>query len=72
MTTKEIREKYIKFFVDRGHKENAPSPLVLENDPTTLITSAGMQQLIPNLKGKTPLGKRLVDSQPLIRFTRYR
>jgi len=69
MTTKEIREKYIKFFVSRGHKEIAPSPLVLENDPTTLLTSAGMQQLIPNLKGeKHPMGARLVDSQPLIRL----
>ncbi len=69
MTTAEIRKKYIEFFVKRGHKEIAPSPLVLENDPTTLFTSSGMQQMIPYLKGEThPLGTRLVDSQLSIRM----
>ncbi|HKC04633.1 MAG TPA: alanine--tRNA ligase [Patescibacteria group bacterium] len=69
MTTKEIREKYIQFFVNRGHREIAPSPLVLENDPTTLFTSSGMQQMVPYLKGEThPLGTRLVDSQPALRL----
>ena len=69
MTTKEIREKYIEFFKKQGHTEIAPSPLVLENDPTTLFTSAGMQQLVPYLKGeKHPLGIRLVDSQPSLRL----
>lgn len=69
MTAKEIREKYISFFKNRGHKEIAPSPLVLENDPTTLFTSSGMQQMIPYLKGeKHPLGVRLVDSQPSLRL----
>jgi alanyl-tRNA synthetase len=69
MTTKEIRQKYIEFFKKRDHKEITPSPLVLENDPTTLFTSAGMQQLTPYLKGeKHPLGKKLVDIQPSIRM----
>lgn len=69
MTTNEIREKYIKFFVDRGHVQITPSPLVLENDPTTLFTSSGMQPLVPYLKGeKHPEGKRLVDSQPALRL----
>jgi alanyl-tRNA synthetase len=69
MTTKEIREKYLEFFKKRDHKEITPSPLVLENDPTTLFTSSGMQQLIPYLKGeKHPDGKRLVDIQPSVRM----
>lgn len=69
MSTKEIREKYLKFFENRGHKIITPSPLVLENDPTTLFTSSGMQQMIPYLKGeKHPLGTRLVDSQPSLRL----
>ncbi len=69
MTTSEIRKKYIDFFVKRGHKEIAPSPLVLENDPTTLFTSSGMQQMIPYLKGEThPRGVKLVDSQPSLRL----
>ncbi len=69
MTTAEIRKKYIGFFVEKGHTEIAPSPLVLENDPTTLFTSSGMQQMIPYLKGeKHDLGTRLVDSQLSIRM----
>ncbi len=69
MTTSEIRKKYIEFFIKKGHKEIAPSPLVLENDPTTLFASAGMQQLVPYLKGeKHPLGTRLVNSQPSLRL----
>jgi alanyl-tRNA synthetase len=52
MTAKEIREKYISFFKSgpRNHIEIEPAPLVLENDPTTLFTSSGMQPLIPYLK----------------------
>jgi alanyl-tRNA synthetase len=69
MTTKEIREKYIEFFVSRGHKEITPSPLVLENDPTTLFTSSGMQQMVPYFKGeKHPMGEKLVDSQLSVRM----
>jgi len=68
MTSKDIREKYIKFFVSHGHKEIAPAKLVPENDPTTLFTSSGMQPLVPYLLGQVhPEGKRLVDSQPSFR-----
>ncbi len=69
MGTREIREKYLKFFKDQKHVEIPASPLVLENDPTTLFTSSGMQQLVPFLKGeKHSDGKRLVDSQPSLRM----
>lgn len=68
MISKDIREKYIKFFVSRGHKEIAPAKLVPENDPSTLFTSSGMQPLVPYLLGQAhPEGKRLVDSQPSFR-----
>lgn len=68
MSSDEIREKYLKFFEERGHARISPSPLVLEDDPTTLFTSAGMQPLVPYLKGEPhPKGKRLVDIQPSFR-----
>src|SRR3989338_463772 len=68
MTSKDIREKYIKFFTERVHKEIAPAKLVPENDPTTLFTSSGMQSLVPYLLGEEhPAGKRLVNSQPCFR-----
>ncbi len=69
MTTDEIREKYLKFFEKRGHRRIPAAPLVLENDPTTLFTSSGMQPLVPYLKGEPhPEGKRLVNSQPSLRL----
>jgi len=71
MTASEVREKYINYFKanPRNHKEISPAPLVLENDPTTLFTSSGMQPLVPYLMGEPyPSGdKRLMDSQPSIR-----
>lgn len=69
MKSSEIRKKYLDFFVKKGHKVIPVAPLVPENDPTTLFTSSGMQQLVPYLKGEPhPMGKRLVDSQPSIRL----
>jgi alanyl-tRNA synthetase len=71
MKSDEVRAKYLKFFISspRSHREIAPAPLVLESDPTTLFTSAGMQPLIPYLKGEAhPKGKRLVNSQPSLRL----
>ena len=69
VTSNEVREKYLKFFEKRGHVIIPPAPLVLENDPTTLFTSSGMQPLVPYLMGKKhELGTRLVDSQPSIRL----
>jgi len=70
MTSNEVREKYLKFFISspRNHREIVPAPLVLESDPTTLFTSAGMQPLIPYLKGQRHTkGKRLVDCQRSLR-----
>lgn len=68
MQSRDLRKKYLDFFKNREHTEIAPAKLVLENDPTTLFTSAGMQPLVPYLLGQThPQGKRLVDSQPCFR-----
>ena len=64
-----VREKFLKFQEERGHKIIQPAPLVLEGDPTTLFTGSGMQPLLPYLLGKEhPLGKRLCDSQPSMRL----
>jgi alanyl-tRNA synthetase len=63
-----VRQKYIDFFVHRGHVAIPSAPLVPENDPTTLFNSSGMQPLIPYLLGEPhPSGKRLVNSQKAIR-----
>ncbi len=68
MTSSELRQKYIQFFLARDHREIKPAKLVLQDDPTTLFTSSGMQPLVPFLLGeKHTLGDRLVDSQPSFR-----
>lgn len=62
----ELRKKYLSFFEKppRNHQIIPSSPLVPENDPTTLFTSSGMQPLISFILGeKHPLGSRLVNSQ---------
>lgn len=64
MKAAQIIEKYIEFFEERGHVRIPNSPLVPENDPTTLFTSSGMQPLLPYLLGELhPSGKRLVNVQ---------
>ena len=68
MTAQELRQKYIDFFVSKGHKVIKSSSLVPENDPTVLFTTAGMHPLVPFLMGeKHPLGMRLVNYQKCIR-----
>lgn len=63
-----LKDLFIKFFVDNGHKQIPSSPVVPENDPSVLFNTAGMQPLIPYLMGEThPYGKRLCDYQKCIR-----
>ena len=64
LTAREIIDIYVSFFEKNGHKRIANSPLVPENDPTTLFTSSGMQPLINYLLGQEhPQGTRLVNVQ---------
>lgn len=68
MQASEIREKYLKFFEGKGHKIIKSAPLVPENDPTVLFTTAGMHPLVPFLLGEShPLGKRVTGVQKCIR-----
>jgi len=68
MTTKELKEKYIKFFKDKGHVVIPSASLIPENDPTVLFTTAGMHPLVPYLLGEEhPSGNRLVNVQKCLR-----
>lgn len=68
MTPDELRQAYLDFFEAQGHAVVPSSPLVPENDPTTLFTGSGMQPMVPYLLGEThPKGKRIVDSQKCFR-----
>jgi alanyl-tRNA synthetase len=68
MNTSEIREKYLSYFKKKGHAIIPTCSLVPDNDPSTLFTSAGMQQMIPYLLGENhPLGSRIANSQKCLR-----
>jgi alanyl-tRNA synthetase len=68
MNAQQIRDAYLQFFEDRGHKIVPRALLVPQNDPSTLFTGSGMQPMIPYLLGEDhPQGTRIVDSQTCLR-----
>jgi len=68
MQSNEIRDKFLKFFENRGHKIIPSASLVPENDPSVLFNTAGMQPIVPYLLGQNhPMGNRLVDIQKCVR-----
>ncbi|KKR78073.1 MAG: Alanine-tRNA ligase [Candidatus Curtissbacteria bacterium GW2011_GWA1_40_9] len=74
MTSTELRQKYLKFFQDKGHKIIPSASLIppeeaeLAGTERVLFTTAGMHPLIPYLMGKPhPEGKRLVNIQKCLR-----
>ena len=68
MKALEIRKKFIEFFEMNNHHVIAGAPLLPENDPSVLFTTAGMHPLVPFLLGEPhPMGTRLVDYQKCLR-----
>ncbi len=66
----EIREAYISFFREKGHQLLPPWPLVPIGDPTSMFTSAGMQQFKPIFMGEQDApGDRAVTVQRCFRTT---
>lgn len=68
MTSRQIRQAYLDFFVARGHRLVPSAPVVPHGDPTLLFTNAGMNQFKDVFLGT---GKReytrAVDTQKCIR-----
>ena len=68
MNVNELRETYLQFFEELGHKRIQSASLLPENDPSVLFTTAGMHPLVPFLLGEAhPLGRRLVNFQKCLR-----
>ncbi len=68
MAKLDLKDTYLKFFEEKGHKIIPSAPIIPENDPTCLFNTAGMQPLVPYLKGEPhPEGHRLADVQKCFR-----
>ncbi len=70
MTSNEIRQSFIDFFISKNHSFVKSAPVIPSDDPTLLFTNAGMNQFKDIFLGK---GKRdytrAVDSQKCIRVS---
>lgn len=68
MTGKEIREKYLKFFENKGHKILPSASLIPHNDPSILWTAAGMVPFKPYFTGAAkPEVTRVTTCQKCLR-----
>ncbi len=67
MKSSEIRRAFIDFFAERGHLQ-VPSSSLIPTDPTVLLTTAGMQQMVPYFLGlERPPHTRLTSIQKCFR-----
>jgi alanyl-tRNA synthetase len=64
----DLRVAFLKFFEEKGHKVIPSSSLVPKDDPTLLLTSAGMVQVKPYFLGEIkPPSVRLASCQKCFR-----
>jgi alanyl-tRNA synthetase len=71
MRASQIRETYLSFFAERGHRIVPSSSLVPSvHDPSVLLTTAGMQPFKPYFLGLAePPAQRVADVQKCFRTT---
>ena len=68
MDSHELREKFLRFFEERGHRRVRGAPIVPAGDRTLLFTSAGMVQFKPYFMGQSkPPHTRLTTVQKCFR-----
>jgi len=70
MTAAEIRQQFLDFFEQKGHKVVESAPIVVKDDPTLMFTNAGMNQFKDIFLGdKNAESKRVVDTQKCLRVS---
>src|SRR5918998_1604640 len=68
MQSSEIRQRFLDYFVERDHRLFPSSSLIPHNDPTVLLTTAGMQQFITYFTGQDrPPTPRATSAQKCFR-----
>jgi alanyl-tRNA synthetase len=64
----EVRERFLRFFEERGHRRVPSSPLIPAEDPTLLFTNAGMNQFKDVFTGReTREYRRATTAQKCVR-----
>ena len=70
MTSREIRNQFLTFFNNHGHRIVPSAPLVMKDDPTLLFTNAGMNQFKEFFLGVShPKDRRVADTQKCLRVS---
>lgn len=70
MKAEVIRERFISFFKEKGHKHVAAAPIVNKEDPTLMFTNAGMNQFKDLFLGhQSAPYQRAVSVQPCLRVS---
>ena len=70
MTSQEIRQSFLDFFAEKGHKIVPSAPMVIKDDPTLMFTNAGMNQFKNIILGNDPVKyPRVANSQKCLRVS---
>ncbi|TSJ81051.1 alanine--tRNA ligase [Cardinium endosymbiont of Dermatophagoides farinae] len=70
MQSKLIREKFLQFFIQKGHRHQPGVPIVNKDDPSLLFVNAGMNPFKDMILGNQPItDSRVVTVQPCLRVS---
>lgn len=70
MQSKSIRDKFIQFFIQKGHQHEAAVPIINKDDPSLLFVNAGMNPFKDIILGNQPIAAlRVVSAQPCLRVS---
>ncbi len=69
-TSKEIRQGFLDFFIEKEHHIVNSAPMVVKGDPTLMFTNAGMNQFKDLFLGNEPVKwPRIADTQKCLRVS---
>ncbi|AXI24378.1 alanine--tRNA ligase [Cardinium endosymbiont of Sogatella furcifera] len=70
MQSKFIREKFLEFFIQKGHQHQPAVPIIGKDDPSLLFVNAGMNPFKEVILGNQPItAPRVVTVQPCLRVS---